>query len=134
MSGLAGLLAGRTPPGAYRWHAAYDVADVRHTVELAGRRFAHVDGAHVATAPELHDALAAALGFPDWYGRNLDALHDCLGDLPGGPGSTVLLWDAWGGLARAEPRVFGIAVELLEESLTLLLRGPGPDLALPWLD
>ena len=25
-----------------------------------------------------HDALAQAFGFPAYYGRNLDALHDCL--------------------------------------------------------
>ncbi len=131
MSGLAGLLAGRTAPGAYRWHAAYDVDDVRHTVESTGRRFAYVDGATVGTAPELHDALATALGFPAWYGRNLDALHDCLSDLPDG---VVLLWDAWGGLARAEPRVFAVAVDLLGERLSVLLRGPGPEVGLPSLD
>ena len=27
---------------------------------------------------ELHKALADALSFPDWYGRNLSALHDML--------------------------------------------------------
>ena len=26
-----------------------------------------------------HDALAEAFGFPAYYGRNLDALNDCLG-------------------------------------------------------
>ena len=25
-----------------------------------------------------HDALAQAFGVPEYYGRNLDALHDCL--------------------------------------------------------
>ena len=25
-----------------------------------------------------HDALAEAFGFPEYYGHNLDALHDCL--------------------------------------------------------
>lgn len=30
---------------------------------------------------QLHDALALALDFPTWYGRNLDALYDCLTQL-----------------------------------------------------
>lgn len=30
---------------------------------------------------QAHDALARSLAFPDYYGRNLDALHDCLTDL-----------------------------------------------------
>lgn len=131
MSGLAGLLAGRTPPGAYHWRAAYDVADVRHTVESAGGRFAHVDGVAVGSVAEMHDALAAALGFPDYYGRNLDALADCLSDVPAG---TVLLWDAWSPLARAEPRVFAVALELLGERLSVLLRGDGPGTGLPVLE
>ena len=30
---------------------------------------------------DLHRAFADALSFPDHYGNNLDALHDCLTDL-----------------------------------------------------
>ncbi len=34
------------------------------------------------TGPEsLHGALAHALEFPDYYGKNLDALYDCLTDV-----------------------------------------------------
>jgi hypothetical protein len=46
----------------------------------------------------------------------------------------VLLWDTWSVLARAEPRVFTIAVELLGSALTVLLRGSGPETGLPTLD
>ena len=28
-----------------------------------------------------HEILAEKLGFPPYYGRNLDALHDCLTDI-----------------------------------------------------
>ena len=31
----------------------------------------------------LHRAFAEALSFPDHYGNNLDALHDCLTDISG---------------------------------------------------
>lgn len=30
----------------------------------------------------MHDALRSALSFPYYYGRNLDALNDCLADIP----------------------------------------------------
>lgn len=30
----------------------------------------------------LHGALAQALSFPEWYGNNLDALHDLLTAIP----------------------------------------------------
>ncbi|MCR4886133.1 MAG: barstar family protein [Clostridiales bacterium] len=33
------------------------------------------------SAAQAHVALAAALDFPEYYGKNLDALHDCLTDL-----------------------------------------------------
>ncbi len=33
------------------------------------------------TAEEAHKRLAQKLGFPDFYGHNLDALEDCLGDI-----------------------------------------------------
>lgn len=39
-----------------------------------------IDGAKITTKEELHATLAAGLGFPDYYGGNLDALADCLGD------------------------------------------------------
>jgi hypothetical protein len=33
------------------------------------------------TPEEVHDLLECALDFPEYYGRNLDALHDCLTDV-----------------------------------------------------
>ena len=29
----------------------------------------------------IHEQIAQALSFPQWYGKNLDALYDCLTDL-----------------------------------------------------
>ena len=40
-----------------------------------------LDGAAIRSREELHAHLARALSLPDWYGRNLDALYDCLTDL-----------------------------------------------------
>ena len=40
-----------------------------------------IDGEKIHTRRELHSAFADSLSFPEWYGANLDALHDCLGDI-----------------------------------------------------
>lgn len=40
-----------------------------------------LDGGSVGNCETLHRVLAAGLQFPDWYGGNLDALHDCLTEI-----------------------------------------------------
>lgn len=39
-----------------------------------------IDCSVIDTADAFHEALAQALSFPDDYGKNLDALYDCLTD------------------------------------------------------
>ena len=50
-------------------------------------RYVILNGAAVKSRGELYDALEAHLGLPDYFGRNLDALHDVLLHeiLPAGP-------------------------------------------------
>lgn len=141
MSGLAAVLAGRHPAGVFTWDAAFASTQVRHTVETAGWGFGHVDGwvDGADTKAGFLAAVGSALDFPDHYGRNLDALADCLADLDR---DTVLLWDGWTTLARADEKAFRISLRVLCERaesagltgaddaarFVVLLRGEGPDL------
>ena len=40
-----------------------------------------LDGNKITNKETLHNTLAGFLQLPDWYGRNLDALYDCLTDI-----------------------------------------------------
>ena len=40
-----------------------------------------IDGSAVESREALHDTLARQLSLPEYYGRNLDALYDCLTDV-----------------------------------------------------
>lgn len=44
-------------------------------------RICILDGEMIKDREMLHDTLADTLDLPDWYGRNLDALYDCLTDI-----------------------------------------------------
>lgn len=53
-------------------------------VELLGAigyRVVRLDGSAWTSVAAVHDAVAASLEFPDYYGRNLNALDDCLYDV-----------------------------------------------------
>ena len=40
-----------------------------------------IDGSAIFTSPDLHEALIGALNLPSNYGKNLDALYDCLTEI-----------------------------------------------------
>ena len=143
MSGLAGVLARRTPPGVYRWQARFEPAEVRHTVEHAGWAFAGLDAWTLDTKPAVLDALATSLAFPEHFGHNLDALADCLYDVPPRDrDGQVLLWDGWSPFARADRRSFDLVLRVLADRVTeerlppfaVLLRGDGPTIDVALLE
>lgn len=41
-----------------------------------------LDGSAITDRGQFHDAVSQQLALPEWYGRNMDALYDCLTDLP----------------------------------------------------
>lgn len=60
-----------------------------------------IDCTGIGSAKELHQLLAQALPFPDWYGSNLDALYDCLTELEE---PTHVILRNW---TTAEPFIWG---------------------------
>lgn len=47
-------------------------------------RIVNLDTSRWLNEHDMHTSLAIALNFPDYYGHNLDALTDCLGDVADG--------------------------------------------------
>jgi len=150
VSGLAALLAGRERPDVWRWGSTYPTDEVRRAVTGAGWRFGAVDGWTLTGRDQVLAAIGEGLDFPEYYGRNLDALADCLAELSG---DTVLLWDGWAVLLEEDVAGFlGVLAVLTDLSrasaersdaasggpgprFAVLLRGEGPDLPdVPTLD
>jgi hypothetical protein len=78
MSKLLARLSDAAKSGVYAAPFVEDILDATRGGDL---RVARVDLAGVAEKGALLDRLSAALQFPGWFGRNWDALEDCLGDL-----------------------------------------------------
>jgi len=64
-----------------------------------------IDCAAIQNPRQLHRALAEALNFPQWYGSNLDALHDCLTAIAADTQLTLTHFAAIGTFANGFRRV-----------------------------
>ncbi|PRX47237.1 barstar (barnase inhibitor) [Prauserella shujinwangii] len=101
--------------------------DAKTLAEQARARGAHthvLDGAQHRDRLGTLDAIAAALSFPDWFGRNLDALYDCLTDLSWLPtGEHVLIWIGSDVLKQADPKSYLAVHGVLSDAQRALASG-----------
>lgn len=78
MSKLLARLSDAAKSGVYAAPHAGDILDATRGSDL---QVVRIDLAGVAEKGALLDRISAALQFPGWFGRNWDALEDCLSDL-----------------------------------------------------
>ncbi|HEY5635002.1 MAG TPA: barstar family protein [Burkholderiaceae bacterium] len=69
------------PPQAVLPLGAYDFDELRKSAARADQRLLHADLAKARDKKGVLDALAKAFALPEHFGRNLDALYDCVTDL-----------------------------------------------------
>jgi RNAse (barnase) inhibitor barstar len=60
---------------------AYRVDDLMSAAQAAGQHFLYANLSATQSKQEVLDAIAAAFTFPAHFGKNLDALYDCMTDL-----------------------------------------------------
>ncbi|MDH4094295.1 MAG: barstar family protein [Betaproteobacteria bacterium] len=83
MGKLTQRLSDATRSGVYRSTGTAEIEDAVRGTRLD---LAHVALGGVEDKDGLLGRLAQALGFPEWFGGNWDALEDCLCDLAWRPG------------------------------------------------
>lgn len=67
-------------------------SDTFQKLKFRDSYIARVDGSCCTDAESLFDNIAAAFEFPDYFGKNLDALYDCLVDLEWIPQDKIILF------------------------------------------
>lgn len=115
--------------GVYRTHAPISAGALDAVLER-GAQVAEIALQGVRDKKAFLNAIASELGFPDYFGHNWDAFHECLTDLEqaSGAGLVVVLRKA-SGFARAEPDEFATAVDALRDAADFWKTGGGMLLA-----
>jgi hypothetical protein len=97
-----------------------------------------LDGVAAGSREGFFTEIARVLHFPDYFGRNWDAVNDCLTDLTWLPATGyVLLFDGFGLLAHDQPDQWRIGLNVLSDAaafwkqtrtpMFILLYGPRDD-------
>lgn len=92
----------------------HDVQTLDATLDaLTGYHVARLDASAWTTPADFHRAVKEALGFPDYYGHNLDAFNDCLREVAA---STVLAFVGYDAFVRRQPRVAQAVLDIFASS------------------
>lgn len=85
-----------------------------------GYRIVSLDANLWTSDDDLHREIAAALDFPDYYGRNLNALNDCMRDVVGyAYGTTrdatglLMTFSGYDAFARERPQTAQIVLDIM---------------------
>ncbi|GAA2916805.1 hypothetical protein GCM10010524_54170 [Streptomyces mexicanus] len=89
--------------------------------DLSDRFLVTLDLGGVTDKAALMDRAARALRLPDWFGRNWDALADCLGDRTVWPAAAaerglLLVVRGWRAYAETNPEEWRIAQEVFAQA------------------
>lgn len=93
--------------------ARQDLPALRQAAAELKKALFSVDLANARNVPGFIKALKRDLDFPDWFGGNLDALHDCLTDFSWHPAAGYVITLDGSEALRANPTSFAIFNEVL---------------------
>jgi hypothetical protein len=129
---LADLLAGTVPSGVYRLASSASAAALAAGAGEAGWTFFQLEGGEITSKTAFLGACAAAMGFPDYFGANWDALEDNLRDLSWAPAKAgyLVLYDGAGVFAAAAPADFRVALAILRSAAAFWARTATPMIVL----
>ena len=91
--------------------------ELEHAARVGGLRWVAVDASAARTKAQMLGLLGRTLEFPSWFGRNWDALEDCLTDLSWieQPGVVIHVTE-FGAYAKADPDGFAILLDIFKTS------------------
>ncbi len=110
MSKLQRALKQNQPAGIYRFDSNASVELLRSEAENAGWKIYFLDGKAIRDKKTFLEHIARAMKFPDYFGKNWDALQDCLTDLQGiEPKGYILVYQSPTRFIKSSPGHWAVA-------------------------
>jgi RNAse (barnase) inhibitor barstar len=97
-----------------------DHADPKAVQKLAKSRgfaFFHIEGKNIGGKEQLMTSVATALRLPKHFGKNWDALEECLSELEDAADGYLIYYDHIDPLLGAHPDQFETLVEILRDAV-----------------
>ena len=92
------------------------VGPLRAAAKRSGVSWHELDLAGVGDRAAFLRRCAEALPLPAHFGKNWDALHECVIDFAGGTPGAIVHWRRGDGLARRSPEAVTNALEIFQEA------------------
>jgi RNAse (barnase) inhibitor barstar len=112
------LFSGAVAPGIYRTKLLTSAAALARAAKRHSWQAFCLAGQELTSKAEFLAAIAQAMHFPSYFGRNWDAFEECLNDLSWVPAKGYLLiFDQAERFARAQPEEFATALDILRDGI-----------------
>jgi hypothetical protein len=137
MTKLKTVLTQERNSGVYRFDSRAAIESLKKEASKQGWRLFDLDGRKIRDKASFLDRTARAMDFPSYFGKNWDALEECLNDLSWAPASGyILLWQSPERLIQGSTADWATALDILETTIKnwvqagtpfyVLLRGSTP--------
>lgn len=117
MDTVIAALQGQRPPGIYRLTTALDRNQFVARCQQIGWQCFVLEGEHIRTKADFLQSCAQTMQLPDYFGKNWDALADCLTDLDPVATQYIVLYSHPERFAETEPEQFAIALDVLASTV-----------------
>lgn len=116
MKQLTSILADTKASGVYLVSTKPSVEDLRTLCNKHDLTLFYLSEKAIRTKNQFLDYVAKIFDFPDYFGRNWDALEDCLKDMDWAKANGFLiLYEHFEAFAENEPKQFDQALDIFKE-------------------
>jgi len=118
MSNLQHALKQDKPAGIYHFVSEASVPFLRQEADKADWRLYALDGKKITDKKTFLAQIAREMEFPDYFGKNWDALNDCLTDMPWSQGhGYIVLFQAPDRMYKKSPQDMAVALDVFKTAI-----------------